>query len=169
MSKNFSIFSSPFAFIATLFGIGKLPIAPGTWGSIFGLLTYLYFTIYFSLSLLAVIVITLFISLFSVWVCEKATFYLSREEKDQKSIVLDEFAGIWIACCPAATILMVQEVIVYSLIAFLFFRLFDIWKPYPINVMDAKLKNGFGIVFDDLLAGLYAATSSSLVFYLFVQ
>ena len=64
---------------------------------------------------------------------------------------------------------MVQEVIVYSLIAFLFFRLFDIWKPYPINVMDKKIKNGFGIVFDDLLAGLYAATSSSLVFYLFVQ
>ena len=161
--------SSPFAFIATLFGIGKLPIAPGTWGSVFGLLTYLYFTIYFSLSLQIVIVVTLTIILISVWVCEKATFYLSREEKDQKSIVLDEFAGIWIACCPAATILMVQEVIIFSCIAFLFFRLFDIWKPYPINTMDAKLKNGFGIVFDDLLAGLYAAISSSLVFYLFVQ
>ena len=105
----------------------------------------------------------------SVWVCEKATFYLSREEKDQKSIVLDEFAGIWVACSPAGAILMVQEVIIYSCIAFLFFRLFDIWKPYPINIMDAKLKNGFGIVFDDLLAGLYAAISSSLVFYLFVQ
>ena len=169
MSKNFSIFSSPFAFIATLFGIGKLPIAPGTWGSVFGLMTYLYFTIYFSLSLQIVIVVTLTIILISIWVCEKATFYLSREEKDQKSIVLDEFVGIWVACSPAGAILMVQEVIIYSCIAFLFFRLFDIWKPYPINVMDAKLKNGFGIVCDDLLAGLYAAISSSLVFYLFVQ
>ena len=169
MSKNFSIFSSSFTFIATLFGIGKLPIAPGTWGSVFGLLTYLYFTIYFSLSLQIVIVVTLTIILISIWVCERATFYLSREEKDQKSIVLDEFAGIWVACSPAGAILMVQEVIIYSCIAFLFFRLFDIWKPYPINIMDAKLKNGFGIVFDDLLAGLYAAISSSLVFYLFVQ
>ena len=169
MSKNFSIFSSPFAFIATLFGVGKLPIAPGTWGSVFGLLTYLYFTIYFSLSLLAIVVVTLTIVLFSVWVCEKATFYLSREEKDQKSIVLDEFAGIWIACSPAGAMLMVQEVIIYSCMAFLFFRLFDIWKPYPINVMDKKLKNGLGIFFDDLLAVFYAAFSSSLVFYLFFQ
>ena len=67
------------------------------------------------------------IALFSLWVCEIATFYLSREEKDQKSIVLDEFAGIWIACCPAATILMVQEVIVYSLKEFILF-----FHPGPI-------------------------------------
>ena len=54
------------------------------------------------------------------------------------------------------------------LVAFLLFRLFDIWKPFPIRYFDAKLKNGFGVMFDDLLAAAYAMASMWLIFYLYL-
>ena len=169
MSKSFSIISSPYAFIATLFGVGAIPFASGTWGSFVALLAYLFITIYFGLSLLDVILITLIVVFLSVWICEKATAGLRDEDKDVKSIVIDEFSGLWIACIPASSFLMVREVLIFSLIAFILFRIFDIWKPYPINKLDEKFKNGFGIVADDVMAGVYAATFTSLIFYLLVR
>ena len=72
----------------------------------------------------------------------------------KKAIVIDEFAGLWVACIPASSFLMVKEVLIFSLIAFILFRIFDIWKPYPINKLDEKFKNGFGIVADDVIAGI---------------
>jgi len=169
MSKKFSVFSSPFAFISTLFGIGRLPFAPGTWGSLAALVVFLFSEIFFSLNFIEVSFITVFIILFSFWICDRATIKLPETERDQKAIVLDEFAGLWVACLPAAGILMVRELLIFSLIAFVFFRMFDIWKPAPIGLIDKKFKNGFGIVGDDLIAGVYAAIATSLVFYLFVQ
>ena len=78
-------------------------------------------------------------------------------EKDQKSIVIDELAGVWIAFIPVSEIVMMQDFLTYSVLAFLLFRVFDIWKPYPISFIDIKIKNHIGIVLDDLVAGLYAA------------
>ena len=166
MSKSFSVFSSPFSFIATLFGIGRFPIAPGTWGSLVALCSYIFLVIYFAWNLQIVILVTGLIIFFSIWICEKATLSLPQSEKDQKSIVLDEFAGLWVACLPAAEILMVKELLLFSLLAFIFFRIFDIWKPIPINLIDKNFKNGFGIVADDLIAGVYSAIVTSLIFYL---
>ena len=94
---------------------------------------------------------------------------MPQTERDQKVIVLDEFAGLWVACLPAASILMVKELLIFSIIAFIFFRVFDILKPAPIGLIDKKFKNGLGIVGDDLIAGIYSAIATSLVFYLFVQ
>ena len=168
MSNKFSVLSSPYAFAATLFGIGRLPFAPGTWGSLAALSTFLFFVIYFALNFITVFFITVFITIFSILVCHQATSELIESEKDQKSIVLDEFAGLWVACLPSAGILMVKELLIFSAIAFTFFRLFDIWKPAPIGFIDKKFKNGLGIVGDDLIAGIYAAITTSLVFYLFV-
>ena len=113
-----------------------------------------------------VLLVTGLIIFFSIWICEKATLSLPQSEKDQKSIVLDEFAGLWVACLPAAGILMVKELLLFSLLAFIFFRIFDIWKPIPINLIDKNFKNGFGIVADDLIAGVYSAIVTSLIFYL---
>ena len=113
MSKSFSVFSSPFSFIATLFGIGRLPIAPGTWGSLVALCSYIFLVIYFAWNLQIVILVTGLIIFFSIWICEKATLSLPQSEKDQKSIVLDEFAGLWVACLPAAGILMVKELLLF--------------------------------------------------------
>ena len=61
-----------------------------------------------------------------------------------------------------------REVIICSFLAFLFFRIFDIWKPYPIDVVDRKLKNYFGVVVDDLIAGVYAAIAVYLISLLFL-
>ena len=167
MSKSFSVFSSPFSFVATLFGIGLLPIAPGTWGSLVALCSYVFFVIFFAWNLQIVILVTGLIIFFSIWICEKATTSLPLSEKDQRSIVLYEFAGLWVACLPATGILMVKEILLFSLFAFVFFRIFDILKPIPINLIDKKFKNGFGIVADDLIAGVYSSIITSLIFYLF--
>ena len=115
MSKSFSIISSPYAFIATLFGVGAIPFAPGTWGSFVALLAYLFITIYFGLSLLDVILITLIVVFLYVWICEKATARLRDEDKDVKSIVIDEFSGLWVACIPASSFLMPLKAIFQSM------------------------------------------------------
>ena len=168
MSNKFSVLSSPYALIATLFGIGHLPFAPGTWGSLAALSTFLFSVIYFALNFITVFFLTVIIIIFSILVCHQATSKLIESERDQKSIVLDEFAGLWVACLPSASILMVKELLIFSVLAFIFFRVFDIWKPAPIGLIDKKFKNGLGIVGDDLIAGIYAAITTSLVFYLFV-
>ena len=169
MSNKFSVFSSPYAFVATLFGIGRLPFAPGTWGSLVALGTFLFLVIFFALNFITVFLITIFIIIFSILVCHQATSKLIESERDQKSIVLDEFAGLWVGCLPSSSILMVKELLIFSVIAFIFFRVFDILKPAPIDLIDKKFKNGLGIVGDDLIAGIYSAIATSLVFYLFVQ
>ena len=168
MSNKFSVLSSPYALVATLFGIGRLPFAPGTWGSLAALSTFLFFVIYFAFNFISVFFITVFIIFFSILVCLLASAKFIESDRDQKSIVLDEFAGLWVACLPSASILMVKELLIFSLLAFIFFRVFDIWKPVPIGLIDKKFKNGLGIVGDDLIAGIYAAITTSLVFYLFV-
>ena len=132
-----------------------MPFAPGTWGSLAALSTFLFFVIYFALNFITVFFITVIIIIFSILVCHQATSKLIESERDQKSIVLDEFAGLWVACLPSASILMVKELLIFSVLAFIFFRVFDIWKPAPIGLIDKKFKNGLGIVGDDLIAGIY--------------
>ena len=108
MSNKFSVLSSPYALIATLFGIGHLPFAPGTWGSLAALSAFLFSVIYFALNFITVFFITVIIIIFSILICHQATSKLIEPERDQKSIVLDEFAGLWVACLPSASILMLS-------------------------------------------------------------
>ena len=93
MSK-FPDLKNPIHFIATLGGIGKIPIAPGTWGSIFAFFIFIYISHYVDMLIVVILSIP-----FSIWVCEKASVNLI--EKDHKSIVIDELVGIWIALVPA--------------------------------------------------------------------
>ena len=109
----------------------------------------------------------LVIILFAILVCFFATKELGDNEKDQKSIVVDELAGVWIAFIPVSGIIMMQDFLTYSILAFLLFRVFDIWKPYPIGYIDKKIKNYLGVVLDDLVAGLYAAITIWLILILF--
>jgi len=115
---------------------------------------------FFYLLLLAIILV-------AILVCYFATKELSDNEKDQKSIVIDELAGVWIAFIPVSGIVMMQDFLTYSILAFLAFRVFDIWKPYPIGYIDKKIKNYLGVVLDDLVAGLYAAITIWLILILF--
>ena len=158
----------PSHLLATLFGIGLLPWAPGTWGSLFGLILFLYAEIYLSINEKEFYFLLFLIVLFSFLICYFATKGLENNEKDQKSIVIDELAGMWVALIPVAGIISMREVIICSLLAFLFFRIFDIWKPYPIDIVDRKIKNYFGVVVDDLIAGVYAAIAIYLILLLFL-
>ena len=157
----------PSHIFATLFGVGLLPFAPGTWGSLFGLIFFFYANIYLSINAQLFYFLLLAIILFAILVCYFATKGLSDNEKDQKSIVIDEFAGVWVAFIPVSGIVMMQDFLTYSILAFLVFRVFDIWKPYHISYIDKKIKNYLGVILDDLVAGFYAALTVWLILILF--
>ena len=165
--NRFPNLSKPSHLFATLFGIGLLPLAPGTWGSLIGLILFLYTGVYLSISQELFYFLLLFIISLSFIVCYFATKGLDANEKDQKSIVIDELAGVWLAFTPVAGVIMMKEFLIYSFLTFIFFRIFDIWKPYPINIVDKGMKNYFGVILDDLIAGIYAAIIVILISYLF--
>ena len=108
----------PSHIFATLFGVGLLPFAPGTWGSLFGLILFFYTNIYLSINVQFFYLLLLVIILFAILVCYFATKELSDNEKDQKSIVIDELAGVWIAFIPVSGIVMMQDFLTYSILAF---------------------------------------------------
>ena len=159
---KFPNLKNPIHFLATLGGIGLAPLAPGTAGSIFGWILFIVLSHYidFILGLLAAVAVL------AILISSEASKNLV--EKDHKSIVIDEFTGIWLAMVPVLYIASTQyERILYAVLALIFFRIFDIFKPYPISYIDKNLKNGFGIVLDDLVAGIYALIfTTSITLYL---
>ena len=158
MSK-FPDLKNPIHFIATLGGIGKIPIAPGTWGSIFAFFIFIYISHYVDMLIIVILSIP-----FSIWVCEKASINLI--EKDHKSIVIDELVGIWIALVPALYLSTQISRTSYAVLALMFFILFDILKPYPVSYFDKNFKNGLGIVLDDLIAGIMSIFPAMALIYL---
>lgn len=158
MSK-FPDLKNPIHFIATLGGIGIIPIAPGTWGSVFAFLVFIYISHYVDMLIVVILSIP-----FSIWICEKASINLI--EKDHKSIVIDELVGIWIALVPALYLSTQNSRTYYAVLALIFFRLFDILKPYPVSYFDKNFKNGLGIVLDDLIAGIMAIFPAMALIYL---
>ena len=99
------------------------------------------------------IILTSLMFFLGIWVCENISKDL--EEKDDKSIVVDELIGMWIALMPTIYFADTQaERTTIAILALVLFRFFDIVKPYPINLLDQKFKNGFGIVIDDVAAGI---------------
>ena len=141
---SFPELKKPSHLFATFFGIGLLKHAPGTWGSLAGVLLW-YFLDF--LHFYTYIILPAFI-LFSWLVCIKAD--QDSESKDNSFIVIDEVAGMLIALSFIA-----HDAILYFF-AFLLFRLLDITKPWPISWVDKNIKGGLGILLDDLIAGLLA-------------
>ena len=151
--NKFPNLKNPIHLFATIFGIGNIPFAPGTFGSIFAWI--LFIVVSHFLDSTNMVVLCVFIIAISIWVCEKASNDLI--ERDHKSIVIDELAGMWLCLLPVLFLASSQqERIIYAVLALIFFRIFDILKPYPISYLDKKFKNGFGIVLDDLVAGIFA-------------
>jgi len=146
---------------ATFFGVGLLPIAPGTWGSFVALILFFGF-IYFQVSFFYFFFIFLLFSLISIVICEIASKDLL--ERDHKAIVIDEVAGAWLSFLfipilgiyNFSTSEWQKESYLAAMIIFVLFRFFDILKPHPISMIDKKFKSGFGIVLDDLIAGVFA-------------
>jgi len=141
---NFPNLKKPSHLFAAWFGVGLIQPAPGTWGSLVGLLIW-YFAEFLHSSIN--IILPIFI-LFSWLVCSQAS--KDSDFKDHSAIVIDEVAGMLVALS------FVSHGIVTYLCAFLLFRLFDIWKPWPISWVDKNVAGGLGILLDDLIAGLFA-------------
>ena len=136
--------------IATGFGAGLLPKAPGTWGSLLAL-PFAYGVQVWGgdawgagglgvASLLAFLV--------GIYV---SNIYVKRTGRDDPGeVVIDEIAGQWLALVPAAA-----DPVLFA-VGFVLFRVFDIWKPWPVGWADRKVKGGLGIMLDDMFAGAYA-------------
>ena len=160
--QNFPNLKNPLHFIATLGGLGKIPIAPGTFGSIFAWFVFIFLSHYINM-----IFLTFAVGIFSVWICEKITKDL--DIKDHKSIIIDELVGTWISLLPVLFIADDRyERIIYAAIALILFRFFDILKPYPISFFDKEYKNGLGIVLDDVIAGIFSGILSVILLILLI-
>jgi phosphatidylglycerophosphatase A len=143
--------------IAT-FGVGLLPLAPGTWGSLVGVGIYLLIrALTLDISLLAfngvLVVAILVITISGIWAASQTERLTGR--KDPGKVVVDEVSGQLISLLPI-TVVPVSSWKVWVIVSFILFRFFDIVKPYPARRME-RLHGGLGIMCDDLIAGIYAA------------
>ena len=132
--------------VATGFGIGLLPGAPGTWASLAALPCA--WLIHFCGGTPALGVATLLAFLAGWWAAANAT--RSTPASDPGWIVIDEVAAQWLV------LLAVPQRLWLYAAAFVAFRLFDIWKPFPISWCDRNIKGGFGVMLDDIVAAIYA-------------
>jgi phosphatidylglycerophosphatase A len=131
--------------IATLFGAGNVGGAPGTVGSLLGLMIYVI--TFLSGGSSAIIMIFAWLLVFSIWSSAAAAQHL--RQKDPSCVVIDEVVGMWV------TLIGTQSHGPMLLAGFLLFRVFDIFKPFPIRKIES-LPGGWGIVLDDVMAGVYA-------------
>jgi len=148
-------------FLTSCFGLGRLGLCPGTWGSlppaiIFALMCH------FRISALAISIVMAALALAGSFVCVRfSPFVITATGKnDPREVVVDEIAGqslTFLAALPlAADASSNRQIWIITLLGFLLFRLFDITKPWPIRKLE-KLPSGWGILADDLMAGVYAA------------
>lgn len=154
-SQRRALLATPAGWMACGLGSGLAPVAQGTFGSLAAILPWLALR---ELSLawnLAVIVLGFALG---VWACHVASRALGVD--DHRALVWDEFIGQWIALLPALVAPW------WAVLAgFALFRLFDVWKPWPIRVFDRRLHGGLGVMVDDVVAGVFAAVVLGLVLH----
>tara|TARA_B100000700_G_C14565742_1_gene633231 strand:+ start:54 stop:554 length:501 start_codon:yes stop_codon:yes gene_type:complete len=158
--------------ILTLFGIGYFKYAPGTAASI--VTCALWLVLYsFKINFLLLVFLYLILLFYSIILIDKLSKKFS--EVDAKEIVIDEFLGMSLALITFYSYLAIQQgwnnmddLFLVTLLCFVLFRFFDIVKPFPINFIDKKLKNGLGVVMDDLIAGLFSLLIVWVVVFLFL-
>ena len=141
----------------TLFGIGKFKKIPGSYASLATiiLLFILFHILNFSPNTVLIgIIIVFLISLYAVNI-----FIKDLDNKDPKEVVIDEFIGQSIPIClyeiAHEGVKETNEILTFYFIMFILFRIFDITKPFPVNYYDKNFKNSFGVIMDDVMAGLY--------------
>ena len=141
----------------TCFGVGSFRFAPGT---ITSLITAVFLYSLFHIINLSVNVILIFLLIVFAYSFYAISEYIKpKENKDPKEVVVDEFIGqsipIYLYEISHGTVKSSQEAVLFYLYIFILFRYFDIKKPFPVNFFDKKFKNSFGVIFDDIIAGLY--------------
>lgn len=143
----------------TVFYSGLSPKAPGTAGSLLSLILGMLL-----LNILTVSNLFLLTALITVIAVKQINLYEKEVgEHDSKEIVIDELAGMWLALCVANA---AADSWVLGIIAFAYFRLFDIWKPSIIGRIDKNVRGGWGVMGDDIVAGFFAGLCTSLTYYL---
>jgi phosphatidylglycerophosphatase A len=148
------ILTTPEHFIAFGFGLGLAPVAPGTFGTLAALPFWLVL-MWLPLQWYALALGVLFA--FGCWVCGRSARLLGKD--DYGGIVFDEIVGFLVTCIPLLPALhLKQGYFAHWLVAaFVLFRFFDVLKPWPIRELERRIHGGFGIMLDDVLAGVYAA------------
>ena len=150
----------------TMFGLGRIPKIPGTFGSLATVILLYFFFHILDLSSILILIFLMVIFVFSFKAVE--LHIKDNANKDPKEVVIDEFIGQSIPIClyeiAHQEVKNTNEVLTFYFIMFILFRIFDILKPYPVNYYDKNFKNGFGVVMDDVCAGLYVV--AVLVLYM---
>ena len=156
-------------YFVTMFGLGKIKKIPGTIASFATtVILFLYFHIFnfpknFFLIFLLVVTIYAFIAV--------ANYIKSKKNKDPKEIVIDEFIGqsipIYLYEISHGTEKSFEDSFYFYVIMFMTFRVFDIIKPFPISYFDKNFKNSFGVIMDDIIAGLYVVLF--LIFFMTIK
>jgi phosphatidylglycerophosphatase A len=144
-----------FMFLATGCFVGNIAFAPGTFGSLLGIPICLFLS---RINLIYAIWGTVFFILFAIWIAQRAADLLKL--KDPGCIVIDEIAGL------AVTFLGIPFNIVSIATGFVLFRLFDIFKPFPIRYLERNISGGAGIVLDDVAAGIYGNIMLRIIFFM---
>ena len=163
MIKNFN------SLFVTMFGLGKIKFIPGTFGSLATvIILYILFHIFdLSSNLILLGLIIIFIYSFSA----VANHIKDNDNKDPGEIIIDEFIGqsipIYLYEVSHGTEKSSEEAIIFYTICFILFRFFDIKKPFPVSFFDKNFKNSFGVIMDDVCAGIYVVLS--LICFMFLS
>mgnify|MGYP001225076409 FL=1 len=149
-----------------MFGLGKISKIPGSIASLFTVLILFILFHVMEISpnlMLFLIILVVIVAIFSINI-----FIKDYDDKDPKEVVIDEFIGQSIPVClyeiAHQDTKSVSEVLTFYFIMFIMFRIFDIAKPYPVSYYDKNFKNSFGVIMDDVCAGLYVV--AVLVLYM---
>ena len=159
MIKKFDIF------FLTFFLIGKIKFAPGTLASLVTTLLFLIFVTILNTSYFILFIITLVIFFYSFVSLNNSIENFTDD--DPHEIVIDEVAGqlLTLLSIPIFEILYPISKVYYCLAAFILFRIFDIWKPFPISYIDNNVKGALGIMIDDIVASIFAISVLTVIFF----
>jgi len=163
MIKNFN-----YLFV-TCFGIGSFRYAPGTVTSL--VTTIFLFSLFHILNLSSNVILITLLLIFIYSFYAVSEYIKDNENKDPKEVVIDEFIGqsipIYLYEISHGSIKNLQEAVLFYLYIFILFRYFDIKKPFPVSFFDKKFKNSFGVILDDVVAGLYVVLT--LIIFMIIQ
>ena len=153
----------------TMFGLGKLPKIPGTFGSLATII--ILYVLFHLLSLSSNLILICLMIVFFFSFPAVATHIKDSENKDPKEVIIDEFIGqsipIYLYEISHGTEKSADEAIIFYGICFILFRFFDIVKPFPVSFIDRNFKNSFGVIMDDVIAGFYVVLT--LIIFMIIK
>ena len=145
----------------TMFGLGKLPKIPGTFGSLATI--FILYILFHKLNLSSNLILVVLIIIFIYSFLAVESHIKDNENKDPKEVIIDEFIGqsipIYLYEISHGTVKSADEAIIFYSLCFVLFRFFDIVKPFPVSFFDKNFKNSFGVIMDDVCAGFYVVLS----------